>query len=600
MKTKPDRIQDLSENFSLLFEQERKACLDLLRSLQDAVRTLQGDMADRRLQRLSGQIRQLQDRIEVFSGLVHRDFFTHLKEEAAALGRELNDGRLAKVLSALINDQTPALNRFCDSLLDGLINATGAERGFILFYLPESTEADIIAARNFQTTHLSLSEYQFSRTLLRDLFQRGEPLLLEDASHHQTYSKEKSIVNLQIMAVLAAPLKQGNRTVGAVYLENNRIPGAFDETDFKLVESAAQFAIFYLQHARLLPVLFEPDRRVFIEPSKASKEILGNHPKMVQLLAVIQHIADSPATVLIEGESGTGKELVARALHDQSARREHPFVAINCAAIPEDLLESELFGHEKGAFTGATEQYIGRIEQGDGGIVFFDEISELAYPLQAKLLRFLQSNEFGRLGGRQTVQVDVRTVAATSKNLKALVDAGKFYDALYYRLNVIPILVPPLRERKQDIPLLVNHFLAKFSSAYGKTVHLEPEVVDWFMDYPFPGNVRELENVIHRLVALSTDETVRIGDLPPEILQIPSHRVSLRKDPFFQVFHTPPANLEELQKRKQETKRLLAEQERQLAERAIQEAQGNLTKAAAHLGVHRVTLHKMVRKNRKP
>src|SRR6185295_1000782 len=288
----------------------------------------------------------------------------------------------------------------------------------------------------------------------------------------------------------------------------------FDRRDTGLLQIIAEFAVFYLRHAHLLPAMFQRESRVFFDETKASKEIIGSDPKILALLETVRRLADSPATVLIEGESGTGKELVARALHYQSSRRDHPFVPINCAAIPDNLLESELFGYEKGAFTGATERYLGRIEQGNRGTIFLDEVSELAYALQAKLLRFLQSNEFSRLGGKETISVDVRVVAATSKDLKVMMEAGKFQEALYYRLNVIPARLPSLGERSDDIPILVAHFLKKFSAIYGKGVRIENQAIEVLRGHSYRGNVRELENLIHRTVALASTDVIRIGDLP--------------------------------------------------------------------------------------
>jgi DNA-binding NtrC family response regulator len=300
---------------------------------------------------------------------------------------------------------------------------------------------------------------------------------------------------------------------------------------------------------------------------------------------------------LIEGESGTGKELVARALHYQSERRDRPFVAINCAAIPETLLESELFGHERGAFTGATDRYVGRIEQGNGGTILLDEVSELAYTLQGKLLRFLQSNELSRLGGKETIRIDARLVAATSKDLKAMMEAGKFQEALYYRLNVIPIRLPTLAERKSDIPLLIAHFLKKFSAIYGTQARLDGQAIELVKEHVFHGNVRELENLIHRLVALAQNETIGAGDLPEEVLKTHAERISLKRDPLQTILATPPANLLELRHRKQEIRRALAEQERELVEQAIDECGGNLTEAASRLGLHRITLHRILKRS---
>lgn len=594
MKAGADRIKSLSETFSSLLEQEKQACGELIASLIEYVRAIQDGTADRRLQQLNSQLKTLRQRLDVLAAIGQNDFLARIGNEAEGLRVGISAARLSAVLTPIIQGQAHSPHLLCELLLDGLIQATNAERGFILFYLPESTEADVVAARNFQTRNLSLNEYDFSRTLLREVFRTGTPLLLEDASDDPAYSKEASVMEFQMKSVLVVPLRHRERTAGALYLENNTLPRAFDRDDQQLVETAAQFAVFYLQHARLLPATLSRDNRVFLDANKASRELVGEHPKLLEMLELVSRIADSPATVLIEGESGTGKELVARALHYKSARRNRSFVAINCAAIPDNLLESELFGHERGAFTGALERYIGRIERGSGGTIFLDEVSELAYSLQAKLLRFLQSNELDRLGGKETIRVDVRVIAATSKDLKGMIAAGQFQEALYYRLNVIPITIPPLRERSEDVALLIDHFLEKYSAVYGRRVLAEREVYEWLRQYPFPGNVRELENLIHRLVALTTDEVIRIGDLPKDVLGTRSQRVSLEKDPLYMLLNTPLSDLEDLRHRRREVRRALAEQEQQLVQRVIAETNGNFTEAAARLGMHRITLHKML------
>lgn len=594
MKAGADRIKSLSETFSSLLEQEKQACGELIASLIEYVRAIQDGTADRRLQQLNSQLKTLRQRLDVLAAIGQNDFLARIGNEAEGLRVGISAARLSAVLTPIIQGQAHSPHLLCELLLDGLIQATNAERGFILFYLPESTEADVVAARNFQTRNLSLNEYDFSRTLLREVFRTGTPLLLEDASDDPAYSKEASVMEFQMKSVLVVPLRHRERTAGALYLENNTLPRAFDRDDQQLVETAAQFAVFYLQHARLLPATLSRDNRVFLDANKASRELVGEHPKLLEMLELVSRIADSPATVLIEGESGTGKELVARALHYKSARRNRSFVAINCAAIPDNLLESELFGHERGAFTGALERYIGRIERGSGGTIFLDEVSELAYSLQAKLLRFLQSNELDRLGGKETIRVDVRVIAATSKDLKGMIAAGQFQEALYYRLNVIPITIPPLRERSEDVALLIDHFLEKYSAVYGRRVLAEREVYEWLRQYPFPGNVRELENLIHRLVALTTDEVIRIGDLPKDVLGTRSQRVSLEKDPLYMLLNTPLSDLEDLRHRRREVRRALAEQEQQLVQRVMAETNGNFTEAAARLGMHRITLHKML------
>jgi Nif-specific regulatory protein len=595
MKPNADRIKSLVETFSALLDQERHANHALVASLVELVKVIQGGTGDKRLQRLAGQLKELDGRLDLFANLARTDHLAKIEHEADDRQRGLTDGRVATVIRALLDVRPPSLDRFCASLLDRVIEVTGAERGFILFYQSESTEADIIAARDFQTTNLSLGEYGYSRTLLREVLQRNKPLLLEDASRDSAFSSVESVRKYELKSVLAIPLQQESKTVGAIYLENNKVPGAFDASDLHVIESVALFATFYLQHARLLPVVFDRKSQVVLDADKAATELVGKDPKMLEVKGLIARIADSPATVLIEGESGTGKELVARALHEQSARRKRPFVAINCAAIPENLLESELFGHERGAYTGATDRYIGLIAQGDEGTVFLDEVAEMGYPLQAKVLRVLQSGEFQRLGGGKPVQVDVRFVAAASKNLKALVRLGKFQEALYYRLNVVSVRIPALRERRDDIPLLVEHFLEKYCDRYGTRVRFAPEMYVWLSEYAFPGNVRELENLVHRLVLLARDDAIRLGDLPAELLQTDPERISIEPDPLHLLFRTPPADMKELRRRREEVARLFAEQKHSLVDRALNETSGNLTEAAKLLDMNRVTLHRILR-----
>jgi len=243
-------------------------------------------------------------------------------------------------------------------------------------------------------------------------------------------------------------------------------------------------------------------------------EIVTKSDVFKKVLGKVEQVASTDATVIILGETGTGKELIARAVHNISARRDRPLVKVNCAALPSNLIESELFGHEKGAFTGALERRIGRFELANGGTIFLDEIGDLPIDLQAKLLRVLQEGEFERLGGSVTIKVDVRVIAATNRKLDRLIESGNFREDLYYRLNVFPIQTIPLRERKEDIPLLVKHFVKKFSVKMGKPIETIPQkAMNDFEAYPWPGNVRELENIIERAVILSKDRTLRMDEL---------------------------------------------------------------------------------------
>jgi DNA-binding NtrC family response regulator len=244
--------------------------------------------------------------------------------------------------------------------------------------------------------------------------------------------------------------------------------------------------------------------------------IIGEAPQLQAVYEVVKRAAGTRATVLILGESGTGKELIAQALHHESPRKDKPFIKVHCAALSENLLESELFGHEKGSFTGAVARKEGRFELADGGTLFLDEIGDISPAVQVKLLRVLQEREFERVGGTQTVKVDVRIVAATHRDLAAEVKAGKFREDLYYRLNVVAVTLPPLRERKSDVPALVNHFLEKYSDSYGKEVRgLAPGTLQALLSHDWPGNIRELENAIERAVVLATGNELTTDDLPP-------------------------------------------------------------------------------------
>ncbi len=263
--------------------------------------------------------------------------------------------------------------------------------------------------------------------------------------------------------------------------------------------------------------LKEENQRLWMEVDRSFgfDNIIGKSKEMKEIFKVVKQVADTRSTVLIMGESGTGKELISRAIHYHSPRKNHPFVTINCAAIPETLIESELFGHEKGAFTNAIEKKLGRFEMAHLGTLFLDEIGELSLMTQAKILRFLEEKEFNRVGGSRTIKVDVRLITATNKDLPQLVKQGQFREDLYYRINVVPIILPPLRERREDIPLLINHFIRKFNEENKKEVKgVSQEALELLLKYEWPGNVRELENLIERIIALTQNEIIEANELP--------------------------------------------------------------------------------------
>ncbi len=298
--------------------------------------------------------------------------------------------------------------------------------------------------------------------------------------------------------------------------------------------------------------------------------IIGSSSEMQEVFKVIAKIAASPSTVLVRGESGTGKELVAFEIHRGSPRAAKPFVKINCAAIPATLIESELFGYEKGAFTGAVSSKPGRFELANEGTLFLDEVAEMPLEMQVKLLRVLQEQEFVRVGGVNTIKVDVRIVTATNRDLDAEVKAGRFREDLFYRLNVVPIHLPALRERKEDIDLLVKYFLQQFNRKLGKNVtSVSPEALSALRDYPWPGNIRQLENALERTLLMSESATIDIMDLPEEIAG------------------TSTGESEEGQNLKEIVKRRTRRLERDLIEKALEETGGNVTRAAEKLGLSR-------------
>jgi len=310
--------------------------------------------------------------------------------------------------------------------------------------------------------------------------------------------------------------------------------------------------------------------------------IIGRSAGILEVYGVLDRVADTPTTVLISGESGTGKELVARALHENSSRRDKPFIKVNCAAIPRDLMESELFGYERGAFTGAVGSKPGRFELATGGSLFLDEIGSIPVEMQVKLLRALQESEFERVGGIKTIRVDVRLVAATNSDLKREIAAGAFREDLYYRLNVVPIRLPPLREREEDIALLVKHFIAKFNARLKKNVSgIEPEAEALLGNYPWPGNIRELENVIERAVLFCDADRIRPADLTPEVRDgVPSVRPAAQQH----AAVGEPAAGDGL---KEQVKAAMSRLERELIIKALEQTNSNVTHAARLLKISR-------------
>ncbi|MGZ3416757.1 MAG: sigma-54-dependent transcriptional regulator [Polyangiales bacterium] len=314
--------------------------------------------------------------------------------------------------------------------------------------------------------------------------------------------------------------------------------------------------------------------------------IIGQSAQIQEVYSVIEKVADTPTSVLITGESGTGKELVARALHESSSRKDKPFIRLNCAAIPKDLMEAELFGYERGAFTGAVTSKPGKFELAHGGTLFLDEIGEIPVEMQVKLLRALQESEFERVGGIKTTKVDVRLVTATNRDLKDMITKGQFREDLFYRLNVVPIHLPALRERTSDIPLLVGHFLEKFNERLRKKLEgATPETLTKLIAYPWPGNIRELENVIERAVLFADDVRIGVKDLTPEVRG--EGRVSLTPLPGTVAPVAPDPSVPGDAGLREQVRAAMARLEKDLIVRALQQTGGNVTRAARLLKISR-------------
>jgi Nif-specific regulatory protein len=329
------------------------------------------------------------------------------------------------------------------------------------------------------------------------------------------------MIKKENVAFLCVPVKFKDEVLGVLSVDRLfSSKGISFEEDLRLLKIISSLIAQSMKLYREV----EREREAFIEEKEiltrqlksrySVENIMGQSDRMQEVFEAIHRVAPSRANVLLRGESGTGKELVAKAIHFMSPRAKSPFIRFNCASIPEGLLESELFGHEKGAFTGAMSARKGRFELAHDGTIFLDEIGDLPVTLQPKILRVLQEKEFERVGGEKTIKVDVRLVAATSRDLEGLVSVGKFREDLYYRLNVVPIFLPALRERTEDVPLLVDYFLKKYNEENRKSVRITPEVLSLFMDYEWPGNVRELENTIERLVVMSRGNVAAVEDLP--------------------------------------------------------------------------------------
>ncbi len=484
--------------------------------------------------------------------------------------------RLARNLSALLK-----ISRVVHSIRDlealqaeilGLtFEVAPAERGAILLNGHGKSDFTSVFARNRNAS--DARAVRVSRTIAHQVVEQGLAVLGSDIVASDTFRGVESLIASQVHSLLCIPLLVFEKVIGCIYLDSTNPAARFEQDHLELVTAMAGISAVALDNARQLDWLVQENQRLNSEIN-LDHNMVGESARMKEVYRFLSRVAPTDSTVLIEGESGTGKELAARALHRNSRRADKPFVAINCAALTETLLESELFGHEKGAFTGAIAQKKGKLEVANGGVVFLDEVGELAPVLQSKLLRVIQEREFERVGGTRSIPVDIRLIAATNKNLAEAVKAGGFRGDLYYRLNVVSVTMPPLRERKEDIPLLAGYFGNKHALRCKlKPKRLSDDARMCLVNYDWPGNVRELENAIERALVLSAAEMILPEDLPESVLE--------RATPAGIAGAKYHSALKELKK--------------QLILTALEETSGSFTDAAKVLGLHPNYLHRLIR-----
>lgn len=414
---------------------------------------------------------------------------------------------------------------------------------------------------------------EVSRTVAQRVLREGVAILSDDLGESETLTPTESLIHAQTSSLLCVPLIMIDKVLGVIYLDTSESSVHFDKDHLQLVSAIAGIAAVAIENARHIESLENENQRLLTDID-VERNMIGESPPMQQVYHLITKVAPTDSTVLISGESGTGKELAARAIQKNSKRADKPFLTVNCAALTESLLESELFGHEKGAFTGAVMQKKGRLEVADGGTVFLDEIGELSPVIQVKLLRVLQEREFERVGGNRSIKVDIRIIAATNKDLDEAVAQGTFRQDLYYRLNVVHFEMPPLRHRQEDIPLMASYFVAKYSGKCNRKVDgVSSDARARLTAYDWPGNVRELENAIERAVVLGTTDLILLEDLPEAVLE---SEVSAS---------TPLTKYHEA----------VAQTKKQIILSAVNQAKGIYADAARLLGVHPNYLHRLIR-----
>ena len=508
--------------------------------------------------------------------------------------------RISKALNSELH-----LDRLLEIIMDHVVEVSGAERGFLVLAAAED-EPEVRVARNFEQEDVQSPEGGFSASIVKQVMDSGQAVLTANAIEDDRFQDTLSIAAIRARSVMALPFRVRGSIVGAAYVDNRLQRGAFGKAELATLTSLVDLAGTAIERARLyeenerhlreVETLNERlklrvvttereldetrDRlRTVGEPAGSYPQIIGESRPMREMLRLLDKIVQTEEPILIQGESGTGKELVARAVHHNGPRARKPFLSENCAALPDTLLESELFGHVRGAFTGAERDKKGLFELADKGTLFLDEVGDMSPEMQKRLLRALQEGEIRPVGGKSIRKVDVRIVSASNKDLDRLVRAGEFREDLYYRLKVLTIQLPPLRDRKDDVPLLVEHFLRLHQPQGRPPRRLGEGVMTALQSYDWPGNIRELENEVTRMVSLG-DETI-VPDILSESIRRGTSLV---------------AGSEEETEAVQNLLELVESVERREITKALTQSQGNKTKAAELLGISRFTLQRKLEK----
>ncbi len=549
--------------------------------VSDALRRL-GDSgaAGQALDRGRALLDEAASRIEDPS--LRRDFldrpdFRSLRQEGAP-GIAGSDRRLLALYDMIraLNSETDP-EALLDSALDMALRVVQAERGMILLREFEGDSFSVRLSRNLERETADDAE-AFSKSVVAQAGE-GKSVLALDAGHDERFSGFKSISLYRIRSLMCVPLRSRGKLVGTVYVDSRREGRLFTQDDLRFLEAFADHAALALENARARAELERENRRLQELAGARTRfdDIVGRSAPMQKLFDLLDKVAASELAVLIQGESGTGKELVARAIHFHGPRKRKIFLSENCAAIPETLLESELFGHVRGAFTGAERDRVGLFEQADGGTLFLDEIGDMSAAMQARLLRVLEEGEVRRVGANRPLRVDVRVLAATHRDLEAEVAAGRFREDLMYRLQVLVVRLPALRERAGDVALLTGHFLERIARERGrKPPRLEREVLELLERYAWPGNVRQLENVLQRLSLLAGERAIT--------------REVLESDEGLRQVFLPRAQVAPLFS--------LEQTEKDEIRKALEAAAGNRDRAARLLGISRATIYRKIKEYR--